>query len=330
MDEKDFKKNKEKDGKGKDIVYGTDPPQFDHFIFKEPSTAAYSIDAERERMAKREMINVEYQKYLNLPEMTRAEFVDGKIIYLGEPNRKHQELLGTLQARFHNYLHGKTCEVYLAPFGVKIDFDSNPNSKNTLQPDLLVICDMEKLDDNGLNGTPDLVIEILSPSTASYDKGFKYKKYMLTGVKEYLLVDPDRETVTVNILISGNYMSRVYKKGEVIKVSILDTLYINVTDLFEGYKGAEIEEVEVAREEEREKSKARLEEIRKKSKARLEEKREKVEDHLEEKREKAEARESQIQEEVREKAEAWKLEMFEKLLRAGLPKEKILEITGLI
>jgi len=307
MDEKDLEKNKEKDGKGKDIVYGTDPPEFDQFIIKEPSAAAYSIDAELKRMVKRERIDVEYQKYLNLPEMKRVEFVDGKIIYLGEPSLKHQELLTTLLTRFRIYLQGKTCKVYPAPFGVKIDFDSNPNSKNTLQPDLSVVCDKEKLDDQGLNGAPDLVIEILSPSTASRDKGFKYKKYMSMGVKEYWLVDPDREIVTVNILISGNYISRVYKKGDVIKVGILDTLYINVTDLFEGYKGAEIEEVEEAREEERGKAEIREEQAR------------------EEERERAEAR----VEEERERAEAEKLETAKILIKSGVEIDIIINSTQL-
>ena len=244
------KKELGKEGKGAEITYEIESKELP---VVNKARAAYIVDAD-----------AEYEKFLNLPEMTRAEFIDGKIYYLGEPSLKHQELSIRLSARFHNYLHGKSCRVYAAPFGVKIDFDFDPFSKNTLQPDLLVICDSDKLDEKGLNGTPDLVIEILSPSNFRHDKIFKYNKYRSVGVKEYWIVDPIEEEVSVNILNSDQYVSRKYIKGDIIKVSILDNLYINVTDLFEGYKGAEIVEVEMARKEERMKAEAKQFETAKK------------------------------------------------------------------
>jgi len=118
------------------------------------------------------------------------------------------------------------------------------------------VCDDEKLNEKGLDGSPDLVIEILSKSTARRDRVIKYNEYLEAGVKEYWIVDPTREEVVVNLLKSGKYVARTYGKGDVIKVSVLDDLYINVADLFEGYKGDEIEEVEAAREEERVKAEA--------------------------------------------------------------------------
>ena len=208
-------------------------------IVSEPSVA-YQVDEE-----------AEYKKYLNLPEMTRAEFTDGKIYYLAAANDKHQKLLLRLGLRFGNYLHGKQCKMRWAPSDVKIDYEFDQFSRETLQPDLYVFCDETKLSKQGLNGTPDLVIEILSPSDPGRDKVFKFNKYLKVGVREYWIVDPIREEVMVNILYGRRYDSIIYRKGDVIKPTILDHLFINVTDLFEGYQGREIEEVEVAREEER-------------------------------------------------------------------------------
>ena len=238
--EKDAKNDVDKVGNDGDVIYEQ--------IHKEPmfvkeAQVDYNVDVEKE-----------YVKYLKLPEMTRAEFIDGKIIYLGEPSIKHQELVGELHTRLSIYLHKKPCKVYVAPVGVKIDFEFDPGSRNTLQPDLLVVCDEEKIDARGINGVPDLVIEILSPSNISHDKIVKYTKYFKAGVKEYWMVDPMKEEVNVNILTPNRYISTTYKKGDIIKVSILDDLYINVTDLFEGSAGDEIVEVEKASEEERKKA----------------------------------------------------------------------------
>ena len=248
--EKDAEEGVVKDGNGEDITCEHREP-----IVKE-AQVDYNVDVEKE-----------YVKYLKLPEMTRAEFIDGKIIYLGEPSRKHQKLVLDLGTRFNIYLHKKTCEVYVAPFGVKIDFEFDPGSRNTLQPDLLVVCDEEKIDAREVKGAPDLVIEILSPSNLSHDKIVKYTKYFKAGVKEYWMVDPMKEEVNVNILTSNRYISTTYKKGDIIKVSILDDLYINVTDLFEGSTGDEIVEIEKAREEERQKADAEKVELLKKADA---------------------------------------------------------------
>ena len=138
---------------------------------------------------------------------------------------------------------------------VKIDYAFNPQSSLTFVPDLVVVCDREKITEKRILGAPDLATEILSPSNADHDKEYKYRKYLSAGVIEYWIVDPEAEEIKVNLLNKeGEYEETTYTKGEVIKVFILDNLSIDVTDLFEGYKGAEILEVEVARKEEREKA----------------------------------------------------------------------------
>ena len=275
-----------KDYRGKDIVYGTENREIDYLLVKEPPGPAY----------KAERIYT-YEDYLNWPEEERVELIDGKIYYMAAPSKKHQELLRRLSNSFTNYLHGKSCDIYFAPFDVRIDLDIGKDS--TFQPDLIVICDDEKLDEKGLNGSPDFVIEILSKSTASRDRVIKYNKYLRVGVKEYWIVDPFHETVIVNLLTSGKYMDKTYTKGDVIKVEILDDLYINVTNLFDGYFGNEVEEVEVAREEERVKA-------------------EKLLQQAEDEKDKLLQQVETEKDELLQQAETEKLETVKRLLKMGL------------
>jgi len=234
MDEKDLGKDVRKDGEEKKITYEVDLK--DPIVINE-ARAAYTVD----RL-------YTYDDYLNWSEDERIEIIDGKIYYMCAPTEKHQALLMRLSLRFGNYLHGKICRVYVAPFEVRFDFTT------VVLPDLVVTCNTEYLDERGLKGAPDLVIEILSESTAGRDKIVKYNKYLSVEVKEYWIIDPIQEEVMVNLLSSGRYTAQTYVKGDVIKVSVLADLYVNVTDLFEGYQGVEIVEVEMAREEEREKA----------------------------------------------------------------------------
>ena len=197
-----------------------------------------------------------YEDYLNWPEDERVELIDGKIYFMLAPSKQHQQLLRRLSLRFANYLHGKDCGVYFAPFDVRIDLDFGGDS--VVQPDLIVVCDELKLDERGLNGAPDLVVEILSPSNVAHDKVRKFNKYLEVGVCEYWIVDPVKEEVTVNILTGIRYESTVYFKGDCVKVGVLDDLVIDVTDLFEGYKGREIVEIEMARRESKEEEKIEM------------------------------------------------------------------------
>jgi len=225
MDEKDLEKN---------IRYDADNTEKSALTVEEPRTATYT--AERLYTA---------EDFFNWPEDERIELIDGKIYYLCAPTKKHQDLSMSLSLRFGIYLHGKSCRVYAAPFAVTFDFHS------VLLPDIVIACNTDELEERGLKGVPDLVIEILSKSTASRDKVLKYNKYLAAGVKEYWLIDSVKEEIVVNLLRSGRYVARTYVKGDIIKVSVLDDLHINVSDLFEGYKGVEIVEVEAARAKEK-------------------------------------------------------------------------------
>lgn len=130
-----------------------------------------------------------------LPEGERAELIDGQIYYTAAPGRKHQQLLGAVYRKIADYIdsHGGECEVDIAPFAVFL----NRDSKNYVEPDISVVCDKGKLDDRGCFGAPDWIIEIVSPSSRSMDYFKKLFKYRSAGVREYWVVDSERQSVTV-------------------------------------------------------------------------------------------------------------------------------------
>lgn len=130
-----------------------------------------------------------------LPDGERAELIDGKIYYMAPPNRRHQDIIFSLSRRIADYIDAKdgNCKVYLAPFAVFL----NENDKNYVEPDISVICDNSKLTDKGCNGAPDWIIEIVSPGSRHMDYFTKLFKYRTAGVREYWIVDPEKDSVMV-------------------------------------------------------------------------------------------------------------------------------------
>ena len=128
-----------------------------------------------------------------LPDGERAELIDGQIYYMAPPGRIHQKISWKLHQAIANYIDRNkgTCEVYVAPFAVFL------NEKNYVEPDISVICDKNKLTDKGCNGAPDWIIEIVSSSSRRVDYYKKLFKYRTAGVREYWIVDPEKERVTV-------------------------------------------------------------------------------------------------------------------------------------
>lgn len=130
-----------------------------------------------------------------LPEGERAELIDGQIYYMAPPSRKHQQLVGTIYRKIADYIdsHNGPCEVDIAPFAVFL----NADDKNYVEPDISVICDPGKLDDKGCKGSPDWIIEIVSPGSRRMDYFTKVFKYRTAGVREYWIVDPEKNRITV-------------------------------------------------------------------------------------------------------------------------------------
>ena len=130
-----------------------------------------------------------------LPDGKRAELIDGKIYYMAPPNTKHQRLVSDLHYQIKDFIkqNNGECEIFPSPFAVFLD----ENDRNYVEPDLSVICDKNKITDKGCNGAPDWVIEIVSPSSKQMDYFKKLFKYRTAGVREYWVVDSERELVTI-------------------------------------------------------------------------------------------------------------------------------------
>ena len=161
-----------------------------------------------------------------LPEGERAELIDGKIYYMAPPSRSHQELLHFLDRTIGNYLHAKngSCKIYPAPFAVFL----NENNSNYVEPDLSIICDINKLTEKGCNGAPDWIIEIVSPSSRRMDYYVKLFKYRTAGVHEYWIIDQERNRITVYNFVQDTFNE--YQFTDTVKVGIYEDLEIPFAD----------------------------------------------------------------------------------------------------
>lgn len=168
------------------------------------------------------------KQYEALPEEKRVEVFDGIVYDMASPSQVHQSILLELSTLLNSYVksHKGDCKIFPAPFDVKL----SDHPLTIVQPDIMIVCDKNKLDGKRCNGAPDFVIEIISPGNLADDyvrKLYYYKNY---GVREYWIVDPRRKTVTVNYF-EGNMLTIQYSFDATIKVNIYDDLYINFSDI---------------------------------------------------------------------------------------------------
>ena len=176
-----------------------------------------------------------YEDLLNWDDGIRYELYDGQPVALASPSDVHQEISMELATQFHTYLKGKRCKVYAAPFDVRLfeaSGDGPEEVEYVLQPDLTVVCDPEKVDPRGVHGAPDLVVEILSPSTAQFDKLWKFNLYQKAGVREYWIVDPKDRMVSVFTLADGKYCAAAYGADASVPVSVLEGCVIEMSAVF--------------------------------------------------------------------------------------------------
>lgn len=161
-----------------------------------------------------------------LPDGQRAELIDGQMYMMAPPRRIHQELVAQFTKIIGQHIdsHDGLCRVYPAPFAVFL----NADDKNYVEPDVSVICDKNKLDDRGCNGAPDWIIEIVSPSSQQMDYGIKLFKYRSAGVREYWIVNPLKQTVTVYDF-ENEKETKQYSFDDTIPVCIYTDLKIKIT-----------------------------------------------------------------------------------------------------
>ncbi|EOR27754.1 hypothetical protein A500_03046 [Clostridium sartagoforme AAU1] len=176
-----------------------------------------------------------YEEYLKWPEEERWELIEGIAYMQAAPSWQHQAISRELIIQFGNYLRGKSCSVFSSPFDLVLTSDENEKeSKNVFQPDLLIVCDSSKLISTGYVGIPDLIVEIVSPSTARNDKFYKFNIYEKFGVKEYWIIEPDIKLLSVFTLSENKRYGRpeIYSELDKVKVHILENLEINLSDVF--------------------------------------------------------------------------------------------------
>ena len=162
-----------------------------------------------------------------LPEGQRGELIDGDLYMMAPPRSRHQRILSKFDTRINNYIEkkGGKCEVYPAPFGVFLEEDD----QNYVEPDISVICDPDKIKEDGCHGAPDWIIEIVSPASRKMDCFIKLESYRKAGVREYWIVDP--ETSKVRVYDLGKAEERNYTFADVIPVGIYEDFEIDMKEI---------------------------------------------------------------------------------------------------
>lgn len=166
--------------------------------------------------------------YWNLPDGERAELIGGRLYAMAPPNWIHQRLIAQLTKIIGTYIDSQSgdCEVYPAPFAVNPDADD----KDWVEPDVSVICDKHKLTDRGCSGAPDFIIEVVSPSSRKHDYSLKNAIYSQAGVREYWIVDPEKERTTI-YRYEEDAAPIIIPFDQSIQVGIYKDLSINISEL---------------------------------------------------------------------------------------------------
>lgn len=178
-----------------------------------------------------------YANYLNWFFDDRVELIKGRVFKMSGPARMHQQVSIHISSMFFNFLLGKPCKVYSAPFDVRF-YEGSKADKDiytVLQPDICVICDLIKLDDKGCIGAPDIVIEILSPGNNKMELLHKYGIYEEFGVKEYWVVSPGYKTLLKYTLdAKGKYQpSKLFTLSERVHSEVLPGFELDLDAVFE-------------------------------------------------------------------------------------------------
>lgn len=181
-----------------------------------------------------------FADYLVWEENEHIELLNGELIMMAPPSTRHQLISGELFRQLANFLEGKKCRVFHAPFGVRLFEEKNDKPENiqtVFEPDISVICDLNKLDKYGCKGAPDFIIEILSPSTQKHDRIIKLQQYQRAGVKEYWIVSPEDETVQIFLLDNTQnilFPVELYEKNDIAKVNVLEGCFIELKKVFDN------------------------------------------------------------------------------------------------
>src|SRR5690554_2720178 len=177
-----------------------------------------------------------YADYLTWQLDEMVEIIRGKLFKMtAAPSRIHQKVALKLGSSLFQFLKGRSCDVYIAPFDVRLPktTTSNEDIHTVVQPDVCVICDKSKLDDAGCIGAPDLIVEILSSGNNKKELQHKYEVYRESGVKEYWIIHPTEQTLLIYSLQNGNFIpSRLFTSGDNVGSGVIPGFDLDLEDFF--------------------------------------------------------------------------------------------------
>ena len=175
-----------------------------------------------------------YSDYMLWQFQERVELIKGFILRMSPaPSMVHQTVVNNLTGIFYINFKNKPCRVFQAPFDVRLPIPSARKDSTVVQPDLCIICDERKLDQKGCQGTPDLMVEILSPKNSKHDVHTKFNLYQEAGVKEYWIVNPTDKLILVYTLVNDIFIGlKPQVEGEKIKSPLFSDIDIAVEDVF--------------------------------------------------------------------------------------------------
>ena len=171
-----------------------------------------------------------YADYVKWDDDARYKLIEGVPYMMSSPNYDHQSISMELAYQIRSFLSDKSCKVLSAPFDIRLNAVKKDDT--VVQPDIVVICDRSKITKSSCVGAPDMVIEIISPSTSQFDRLIKFQQYLKHGVREYWIVDPESRTATVHILRKKTYVTNVYGDNDSAPVHVLEGLIINLSAVF--------------------------------------------------------------------------------------------------
>ncbi len=181
-----------------------------------------------------------YEDYMKWTVPDMMELIRGKIYKMSPaPRAVHQIVTGEVYRQIANYLKRKKCQVFIAPFDVRLPVSpkkkEDKDINTVVQPDICVVCDASKIDERGCLGAPDWIIEVLSPRTSAKDLSIKFEVYEEAGVREYWVIHPTEQTLMVYILNeNGKYQGTLkpYIRTDTVKSITLPELEINLEEIF--------------------------------------------------------------------------------------------------
>ena len=181
-----------------------------------------------------------YADYLTWQFSERVELIMGRIFRMSAPSRSHQKISLAIERLIDNFLlkENSHCELYHAPFDVRLPLPPHRikgDKVNTVvQPDICVICDLDKLDEKGCQGAPDLIIEILSSGNSKREVQDKFDLYESAGVLEYWVVQPTEKFITrYNLDENNKYIgSRIFTEDDTIESRVLQGFQVEINQIF--------------------------------------------------------------------------------------------------